>query len=129
MKDYLLEETEIELTDILLEAITGKSADRELALYTIISSNEPDFKTMLGGYYYDSKGSVERIKLKTGSLELFSDHSGMFYVHYFVNYHMGCSDISYDDRQEMKIAFEIDTQRKVMKLVGERIPLRGPDEL
>src|SRR6187402_2144321 len=110
MKDYLLEETEIELSDLLIEEIANKSMDRETTLSIIVHNNEPDFKTMLGGYYYDSKGSVERIQLKNGSLEFVNAKLGSFRVGYVVNYHMGCSDVSYDDRQEMKIAFDIDTQ-------------------
>lgn len=129
MSDYLLEETEIEWTGPFPDVMVINSfTNWEATLVTVIHRHEPHLKTFLGAYYYEGKGAVEQIQLKKGSLVQVDENSGIFSVNYTVYYHAGCSDVSYTDRQEMKITFEIDFGRKAMKLAGERIPLRAPDE-
>jgi len=104
-----------------------KSSEKN-GLTDILRKFEP-LIDLLNNYYYETKGKIRSVKVLDDSVNFVDKISGFFKLEFSVNYTNGCQDLNYDDRQSMVINFKINFEDATLKLEGEEIREREPDEL
>ncbi len=123
----MIEQTSIELSETRIHAIRNiQEAKNELLVEELIN-NTTAIENMISGYYYESRGKVYGLNLKKDSIVFEDNLRGYLTLDYSINYFMGCQDLTYDDKNNMRIDFEINIPEKVIKLSGENIREREPD--
>ena len=122
------EEINIELSNGFIEAIQYHLENKEELLLVELKSKEFSIEEMLNNYYYGEKGKVFNHSVEKDSIQFRDATTGTFTIQYSINYSNGCQDISYNEKDKRAINFEIDLGKGTMKLIGEYIPERMPDE-
>lgn len=110
--------------------LTGleKCHDRTEHVNKMLSDNSSFLIALLTGYHFASRGKVYDAVVVDNSLSFINDCCGTFCVEYKIMYTNGCQDLTYDDKDDKLISFEINMPEKSITLTGEVVPERLPDE-
>jgi hypothetical protein len=97
-------------------------------LKSLLIEKEKDLGIFLS-YYYKKEGAVaEKVILKS-DVNFATETTGSFDLEFVLAYFNACLAINEQAREEMKIAFEIDSKTKKIKLIGAFWPSREMDEI
>ncbi len=97
-------------------------------LEELLEKNEKDLGIFLT-YYFKKDGAVsEKVKLK-GSPEFTSATTGKLTLDFELIFFNACLAINEQERDEMKMTFEIDQEKDQLKLIGAFWPSREMDEI
>jgi hypothetical protein len=121
------EEATIALTDKFIRDVQQAGYKEPIMILELARHNEA-LRNLLIGYHYAERGQVCNLLYKEGSLEFETGLTGSFTVEYGTDYFMACSDQSYNNRNKMVIGFKICIENNTLRLFGEEIPERTPDE-
>lgn len=102
--------------------------DRTEHVHKMLSDNISFLTDLIAGYHFASRGKVYDAVIVDGSLSVTNDYRGNFRAKYKIMYTNGCQDLTYDDKDDKVIFFEINTNAKNITLTGEVVPERLPDE-
>jgi hypothetical protein len=97
-------------------------------LENLLLEKEKDLGIFLS-YYFKKEGAVsEKVKLK-GNPEFTSATTGKLILDFDLIFFNACLAINEQEREEMKMTFEIDESNQKLKLIGAYWPERGMDEI
>lgn len=100
----------------------------ELDLEPLLAQKEKELGIFLS-YYFKKQGAVaEKVCLKSGP-EFESNTTGSLILSFDLVHFNACLAIHEQEREEMKITFELDEANEKVKLTGAYWPERGMDEI
>jgi hypothetical protein len=100
-----------------------------VGLGDLIEKKSKEVGIYLSYYYRGEGGLVEQVALKD-DMVFKSPTTGSLKVNFYVIYYNACLNIhSEDNKDEMTLHFEIDTNREKVKFTGPHWPQREPDEI
>lgn len=124
----MIEQVEIALSKKAIDALENVQEIRKELLLSDLENNVTSITQMLSNYYFESRGRVFDLKIEENSIFFEDQLTGHLKIHFSLNYFMGCQDLTYDDKGSMKIQFKVNPQDKIIKLIGEDIRERDPDQ-
>lgn len=98
------------------------------ALIAALEQNREALQSMLNGYWFSRRGSVEDITIVPQSIQYSSPDSGSFTVSYRVSFFYACDGIELGQREQSTILFTIFSGNDQLVLAVEPEPERY-DEL
>ena len=105
-----------------------KSQQNEAGLVLLLQNHEKELGIFLS-YYYKKEGALaEKVKLKSGP-EFNSTKTGFMVLDFDLVHFNACLAIHEQEREEMKIGFEIDRENQKLILTGPYWPERSMDEI
>ena len=97
-------------------------------LERLLAEREKELGIFLS-YYYKKEGALaEKVKLKSGP-EFNSTKTGFMVLDFDLVHFNACLAIHEQEREEMKIGFEIDRENQKLILTGPYWPERSMDEI
>lgn len=105
-----------------------RQVDAALIL-TELQLNLKALESLLVSYHYKSRGRVFDVKIQEESLRVLSDETAIFSVRYNIGQFNACADLDYTEKAGMEILVDIDRESNSLRLTGEFVPEREPDEL
>jgi hypothetical protein len=122
------EETTFEVSDEFIAAFLQNQVNKKALLLREMKRKESFLEAMLNAYHYSEKGKVHDPRVESDSILFNAARSGTFKITYGVVFTNGCQDLTHLDNDNKQIDFEIFPDRRMIKLSGENIPERLPDE-
>jgi hypothetical protein len=123
------EEITVEISTMFVESFLQHDVNKILLLSNELKFNNAAIENLLLSYHYSEAGRVSHVEIKRDSIFLHKSLSGCFVVEYNTYFAMACSDKGYSNKNKMIINFEINLLDKKMRLSGEEIWERMPDDL
>ena len=80
-------------------------------------------------YYYKKEGAVTENVQLNGTINFFEKYKGEFWVDFELIHYNACLNIHEQNKEKMKIRFEIDLNSKELILTGPYWPEREMDEI
>ncbi|GEM_PF-6047097 len=98
-------------------------------LFKALNQNS-ELASMLDGrneFFGDTNGEVHLVTVDKHSIKLFPNGKGSFQADFDISYYFGCSDQNTSREESMSMDFEIDIANSEIKIIGENLPEREPD--
>jgi hypothetical protein len=122
------EEASIEISKWLVDSFQVHEADHGMLLSNELEQHLEVIENLLLGYHYAEAGKVSHVKVEQDSIIFNKRTSGSFIAEYKTYFAMACSDKGYSNDNKMSVEFQIDLQNKKMRLLGEELQERLPDD-
>ncbi|WP_373521921.1 hypothetical protein [Aquiflexum sp.] len=110
--------------------ISTSDDDRSLkdVMKELLLENQKDMGIFLS-YYYKKDGAITEGVQLYGPINFVKEYSGDFLVDFELIFYNACLNIHEQNKEKMKIQFEIDLDSKELILIGPYWPEREMDEI
>ncbi len=97
-------------------------------LCQFLNANLYDIHDMLFSYHYAKRERVYDIIIEKSDI-IYSEGKGYFTVKYMIGFFNACADLNFNDKEKMKITYNIDFVKDEIVLKGEYIPEEEQHEI